>query len=94
MLLSVTSCLFVFAAVASLYSGLCLYISGMVTDMRTQLICPVFGSGGKVDQTNQRLIYVEEITFHIEIIEYDFATSDVNSSAAPNSRCTSLIFFY
>lgn len=75
-LISISSCLIVFTAVASLYVGLCLYISGMVTDMRTQLISSTFVLDGNVHQTNQRRIYAEEIAFHIEIIEYDFATAD------------------
>lgn len=56
----------------SLYSGLCLYINGMVADMKTRISCPASALHHGADRASRWPIYVQEIDFHNEIIEYDF----------------------
>lgn len=58
--------------VGSLYSGFCLYINGMVADMKTKIAYGAFGSDHKPNGANLWAIYVEEINFHNEIIRYEF----------------------
>lgn len=58
--------------IGSLYLGLCLYISGMTADMKTRLDFSVYGSDQKLDKNSLWSIYVQEIDFHNEIIEYGF----------------------
>lgn len=70
-LTSTISCFIVLTAVGSLYVGLCLYISGMVADMKTRLDS-AFASPKEFNKTDQWTVIVQEINFHTEIIEYEF----------------------
>lgn len=54
----------------SLYSGLCLYINGMVADMKASIPNSAFDSHLRSNQPVEYWsIFVKEIDFHIEIIE-------------------------
>lgn len=64
---AVASCYVVFITAALIYLGLCLYIKGMVMDMKAQLRC--LRSAEKMNQANRWAIYLKEITFHNEIIQ-------------------------
>lgn len=52
--------------IGSLYSGLYLYINGMMTDMKTTICFSAF----EASQKARWPIYVNEIDFHNKIIEY------------------------
>lgn len=64
--ISIISCFVCFVPVGSLYTGLCLYINGMVLDMKARLTYTAFGSQHRMDLWS---VYVKEIAFHIEIIQ-------------------------
>lgn len=60
---------------ASIYIGIFLYVNGMTTDMKMRLISIEIGSTLRprcrpLSQSEKWWIYVQEIQFHGEIIEY------------------------
>lgn len=70
-LTSTISCFIVLTTVGSLYVGLCLYINGMVADMRTR-VDSAFASHKEFNKMDQWAVILKEIDFHNEIIEYVF----------------------
>lgn len=58
---------FTLISVASLYIGLCLYIGGMVADLRTKMA--KFDHKTPVGSITVRSIYVQALQFHADIIE-------------------------
>lgn len=72
-LISVVGCAIAITACTSLYTGLCFYIDGMVTDFRNRIdtiYCySVTRQKNITGSINAWLVYVEEFQFHIEIVE-------------------------
>lgn len=64
----------VIVAFASLFIGLCLYVTGMVEDIKIQLTLlddsRQSNSTNAADRLHARSVYVKEIKFHVEIFEY------------------------
>lgn len=56
-------------ATASIFIGLHLYINGMMQDMRIRLTMRAIDGDSTEEPTQMWPTYVEEIQFHIEIIE-------------------------
>lgn len=63
-LIFVSSTFVIFVTISSLYLGLCFYMTSMVADVKAQIT-----RSAKVDRW---AIYVKEIAFHVEIMEYGF----------------------
>lgn len=54
---------------ASIYIGMCLYITGMVKDMKMRITAIDSPAYHRLHESNTWPIYVREISFHNEIIE-------------------------
>lgn len=71
-LASITPAALTIPMAGSLYAGLCLYINGMVMDMKAKLSYADISSADELHGASRYLIYVHEIDFHNEIIRHDF----------------------
>lgn len=76
MTIEVIGLVFYFAVIitaGSLFSGLCLYITGMVDDVGLQIALLDNNQSNQMNAAERRRareVYVNEIRFHIKIIEY------------------------
>lgn len=72
--MSIFSAGIIATTIGSIYAGLCLYINGLVADMKAKLSFSVFkGPQHEVNQSIDWSLYVQEIDFHVEIIGYAYA---------------------
>lgn len=67
-LLSIIAGFIGYITVGSFYVGLCLYINGMVTDMKIKMVNK--SSSDYLDGTRFWMVNVKEMMFHAEIIGY------------------------
>lgn len=93
-LIAEVMCLIVFVTSATLYIGLCLYINGMVMDMKTEMACSNFILDKKIDLPNYWSTYAMTIDFHCEIIEYVSCVNFQNISKLFNIFIIFLQFSY